>query len=226
MQTLIRRAFVPTSISLNSSSFPYNQQVSTAPLCTLPAIRLSAAYHWLAYFNTPFIPAFIYHCPLPPFPLHLTSLWLGCAGRVTTLDFPHSVYFPNTTSDPVPSIALQLHRTHLRLCALNAAAQRHNVFSSSSPSSSTASSPAIPSTPVTFTNKMLHQHGTPYVTPHILHKSYAQSHDNNETSNREFPLLFFLAFLSRVVYYDALVACISHRSYLLGYGAGMIHRAC
>lgn len=73
---------------------------------------------------------------------------------------------------------------------------------------------------------MLHQHGTPYVTPHILHKSYAQSHDNNETSNREFPLLFLLAFLSRVVYYDALVACVSHRSYLLGYGAGMIHRAC
>lgn len=31
-----------------------------------------------------------------------------------------------------------------------------------------------------------HQLGTPYVTPHILHKSYAQSHDDDETSKCEF----------------------------------------
>lgn len=31
---------------------------------------------------------------------------------------------------------------------------------------------------------MLPQHGTPYVTPHILHKHYAQAYDNDSTTNR------------------------------------------
>ncbi len=31
---------------------------------------------------------------------------------------------------------------------------------------------------------MVYTHGTPYVTPHILHKHYAQAHDA-EVSNRE-----------------------------------------
>ena len=34
---------------------------------------------------------------------------------------------------------------------------------------------------------MVYSHGTPYVTPHILHKHYAQSYDA-EVSKREFPL--------------------------------------
>lgn len=32
---------------------------------------------------------------------------------------------------------------------------------------------------------MVLAHQTPYVTPHILHKNYAQSYDNEEISNRE-----------------------------------------
>lgn len=31
---------------------------------------------------------------------------------------------------------------------------------------------------------MVYQHGTPYVTPHILHKHYAQAYDA-ETNNRK-----------------------------------------
>ena len=41
---------------------------------------------------------------------------------------------------------------------------------------------------------MVYQHGTPYVTPHILHKSYAQAFDNDSSSNRE--LLFCLVLSS------------------------------
>ena len=32
---------------------------------------------------------------------------------------------------------------------------------------------------------MVYTHGTPYVTPHILHKHYAQAHDA-EATNREY----------------------------------------
>ena len=31
---------------------------------------------------------------------------------------------------------------------------------------------------------------TPYVTPHILHKHYAQAHDDPEMSSRECSLIF------------------------------------
>ena len=37
---------------------------------------------------------------------------------------------------------------------------------------------------------MVYTHGTPYVTPHILHKHYAQAHDA-EVSNRELYALIF-----------------------------------
>ena len=84
---------------------------------------------------------------------------------------------------------------------------------------------------------MLHQHGTPYVTPHILHKSYAQSHDSHDNSNRESPpfhlslpslsLLFQSSSLSYVSRRKVALPNqhTAFRSSLLGYDAGMIHRA-
>ena len=43
--------------------------------------------------------------------------------------------------------------------------------------------PQFPASPIC---KMVLPHHTPYVTPHILHKNYAQSHDHEQHSNRTF----------------------------------------
>jgi hypothetical protein len=42
---------------------------------------------------------------------------------------------------------------------------------------------------------MVLPHHTPYVTPHILHKHYAQAHDTEQYGNRAYPLILALLFL-------------------------------
>ena len=98
-----------------------------------------------------------------------------------------------------PRLSLQLHRTHLRLCVLNAAVQRHSIFTSASQSATVLPSPPASSTNLSLSikppsdqptsSKMLGHHniGTPYVTPHILHKNYAQTFDNDSATHRECP---------------------------------------
>jgi phosphoenolpyruvate carboxykinase (ATP) len=46
---------------------------------------------------------------------------------------------------------------------------------------------------------MVLTHQTPYVTPHILHRHYAQSHDQEQFGTRQFLLLFFFPFFQALV---------------------------
>ena len=53
---------------------------------------------------------------------------------------------------------------------------------------------------------MVYQHGTPYVTPHILHKHYAQAFDA-ETNNREYSAPEIHVFTTRPPVLTLLVCC-------------------
>ncbi|KAF9484521.1 hypothetical protein BDN70DRAFT_127836 [Pholiota conissans] len=74
-----------------------------------------------------------------------------------------------------PTILSSSLRRHRQVCPQPSHALGSN------PGSPLYSSAQFPPTPL---DKMVLPHHTPYVTPHILHKNYAQAHDTEQFSNR------------------------------------------